>query len=108
MYMTSLRVADENEINGTFRNSEIATDSASIVMFGVTDLLTGKHYSVKDTGSYYELQFPTGNGPINVKLDRETDLVEVAYSYLTSSLYVANLNLFKLRNHARGDRPNRC
>jgi hypothetical protein len=62
-------------------NVAIMSKSESNVVFEVTDLLTGEHYSVKDEGSYYQLQFPTRAGH-EVKVAKEADSTIVAAKIL--------------------------
>ena len=54
----------------------------SIVMFEVTDLLTGNHYLAKDMGSYCDLHFRTTKSCIAVMVDREADLMKAAHEIL--------------------------
>ena len=55
------------------------TDGSAV--FEVTDLLRGFRYFVQEIGSHYELHFPTGDGYVEVVVDREEDLTDVADEY---------------------------
>jgi hypothetical protein len=73
-------------VNGMLQRALTFTKPNSSAVFKVTDLLRGSSYFMEDAGSHYVLCSPAPGGYVEIVVEPEEDLIEVADQYLNDSL----------------------